>query len=461
MNDMAVDAVRLENGGNDMRKAKILVLMFCCVMCLAGCEKKKEMPIAGEGGNAEHGIVYLFNFKSEIRDQWVEVANQFTKETGIDMKVTTQSNNNYQEEIDELNAGRDVPTLISSNGLSEDWDKIAVNLENTNFYKNLSDDAFSIRYDGKVVAVSYTVEGYGLIYNKKIMEQYFALSSRQKEINSMDDIISQSSFERLVTDMDSHKDELGIKGVFATTTLMPGELWRWTTHLMNLPLYYEYEDKNTDKLEQFDFTYNSQFRQMFDLFLKYSISGLSQMKTATTDDAMKEFAMGKCAFVQNGCWAWSTIETTKDKVVDNEDIAMLPLFFDAGDRQTKGLCVGTETYWYLNSLADKNDQAATLVFLDWLFTSESGKQIASQKLGFIPPMSTFTDEDMPSNPLATEVLKYTQSSESVPWVFNYQMENDFKDGFGSQLVLYAEGKTAWEDVVRWASENWSVYNNVK
>ena len=39
--------------------------------------------------------------------------------------------------------------------------------------------------------------------------------------------------------MQSKKDQLGIDGVFASTSLTPGEDWRWQTHLANLPVYYE------------------------------------------------------------------------------------------------------------------------------------------------------------------------------------------------------------------------------
>ena len=41
---------------------------------------------------------------------------------------------------------------------------------------------------------------------------------------------------------------LGIQGVFASTSLKAGEDWRWQTHTMNVPVYYEYKDDDvTDK----------------------------------------------------------------------------------------------------------------------------------------------------------------------------------------------------------------------
>ncbi len=47
--------------------------------------------------------------------------------------------------------------------------------------------------------------------------------------------------------MTARKADLGIDGVFASTSLSAGEQWRWQTHLANLPLFYEFkDDKNFD-----------------------------------------------------------------------------------------------------------------------------------------------------------------------------------------------------------------------
>ena len=61
--------------------------------------------------------------------------------------------------------------------------------------------------------------------------------------------------EAVVEDMTAHKDDLGIDGVFASTSFAPGEDWRWQTHLMNLPIYYEYKDADVKDEDEISFKY--------------------------------------------------------------------------------------------------------------------------------------------------------------------------------------------------------------
>ena len=91
--------------------------------------------------------------------------------------------------------------------------------------------------DGGVYGIPYVVEGYGIIYNDAIMQKYFALDGAKAA--SMDEINNFAKLKEVVEDMQAKKDELGIEGVFASTSLTPGEDWRWQTHLANIPVYYE------------------------------------------------------------------------------------------------------------------------------------------------------------------------------------------------------------------------------
>ena len=92
--------------------------------------------------------------------------------------------------------------------------------------------------DGGVYGIPYVVEGYGIIYNDAILQKYFALDGAKAA--SMDEINNFAKLKEVVEDMQAKKDELGIEGVFASTSLTPGEDWRWQTRLANIPVYYEF-----------------------------------------------------------------------------------------------------------------------------------------------------------------------------------------------------------------------------
>ena len=97
------------------------------------------------------------------------------------------------------------------------------------------------------------------------MEKYFATNS--PVVSSVDEINNFDTLKAVVEDMQAKKDELGIEGVFASTSLLPGEEWRWQTHTANLPIYQEYQDKGVSDLDEIEFTYSDNFKDILDLYL--------------------------------------------------------------------------------------------------------------------------------------------------------------------------------------------------
>ena len=150
-------------------------------------------------------------------------------------------------------------------------------LKNTKFYSILSDKSMALTDGDKVLAVPYAVEGYGIIYNDAIMKKYFALPSKAVSISSADEITNFATLKAVVEDMTKHKTELGIKGVFASTSLAAGNQWRWQTHLVDVPLYYEMKDKGIPmgtKMATFDFTYSDNMKNIWDLYLQNSTTAV-------------------------------------------------------------------------------------------------------------------------------------------------------------------------------------------
>ena len=179
-------------------------------------------------------------------------------------------------------------------------------------------------------------------------------------IKSTDEIKSYQKLKEVAEDMQAKKDELGIEGAFASTSLTSGEDWRWQTHLANAPIWQEYQDKNVEDTNEIDFSYNKEFKNLFDLYLDNSTVAKTLAPSKTVSDSMAEFAQGKAAMVQNGNWAWSQIAETSGNVVKEDKIKFLPMYMGLPDEENYGINVGTENYLGVNSEASEVDQKATL-----------------------------------------------------------------------------------------------------
>ena len=434
-----------------MKKLGIILAMALSmsVTMLSGCGKQE----------AEVGEVYYLNFKPEAADTWEEIASEYTAETGVKVKILTAASGNYEQTLKAEIAKREAPTLFQINGPIgySTWKNYCADLSNTDLYSWLMDKSLAVSDGSAVYGIPYVVEGYGIIYNDEIMQKYFKLSTKNTPYNNMDEVNNFEKLKAVVEDMTAQKDALGIEGVFASTSFSAGEDWRWQTHLANLPVYYEFKDKGIGDSDTIDFSYSDNFKNIFDLYVDNSCTPKTGLVSKTVNDSMEEFALGKVAMVQNGNWAWGQISSVAGNIVKEENVKFLPIYTGVSGEENQGLCTGTENFICVNSMASEADKQASIDFIEWVYSSDKGKDYVTNKLGFISPFNTFTEEESPKDPLAREVLAYMADSSkvSVSWNFTAFPSQQFKDRFGSSLLNYCKGEITWDDVIRSTKQDWA------
>lgn len=428
----------------------------------------------GQDGKTE---IYFLNFKPEIADVYeTKVKPAFEAENpGYTLKVVTAASGTYEQTLKSEQAKSNPPVIFQTNGpvgLANSKNEAAV-LENTNFYQLLGDKSMALKLEGKVAAIPYAVEGYGIIYNDAIMRKYFALPNKAVNISSMDQVKNFDTLKAVVEDMQRNKDALGIKGVFASTSMSAGNQWRWHTHTVNVPLFFEFVEKNKSleplvtglASETITFKYGDNYKKLLDLYANNSVTEKGLLGSKSVDDSMAEFALEQCAMVQNGNWAAAQILGTPGNKVKPEDIKFLPLYMGIDGEENYGLCVGTENYLCINKNASPEAQKGADVFLTWLFSSDTGKKLVSNDLMFITPFNTFKADELPADPLSQQVSIWMNKPgvTSVAWSFNAIPSEEWKNAVGSALLQYFEGKTDWSAVEKtavdqWASE-WKIKNS--
>ena len=446
-----------------MSKKKLVSLGLVLTMVasmFAGCgkkEEKDEKPSAVATAAPDEkvtGNVYYFNFKPEQSKQFEKAAEEFMKENeGINVKVVTEANGQYQTGLTAEMSKEEFPSLFIINGPAgyASWKEYCAELTGTELDKLATDDKYKVISDGKVYGLASCLEGYGIIYNKEIIDKYCALEGAL--IKSVEDITSYEVLNNVATDMTAKKADLGIDAAFASTTTEASDNWRWVTHLNNMPLYFEFKDnKITELTDTIEFKYADNYRNVFDMYLKNDIAG---EREKSTDDAVTQFALGRCAFVQNGSWAWGTISSAKGNVVKAENCGFLPIYCGADDANT-GICVGTENFFAVNAKSSEDDQKATIKFLEWLYTSETGKKILKDELQFISPYTTEANTDS-DNPLINQIAKDSAAGKITGWTFQLIPSENFKQEIGYKLKAYAEDMSDdnWNAFVQTYKDTWA------
>ena len=146
-----------------MRKLlSVLLISVMTMSLLIGC-----------GAKEEKGSVYYLNFKPEQDKQWKELAEIYTKETGVEVIVETAAAGQYETTLKAAMAKSDAPTLFQVNGPVglESWKNYCYDLKDSKIAKELTSNDFALMDGDKMAGIAYVIETYGIIYNKELLKK--------------------------------------------------------------------------------------------------------------------------------------------------------------------------------------------------------------------------------------------------------------------------------------------------
>ena len=419
-----------------MRKILSVLLVVTCLVLgfsLISCEK-------------EVGSVYYLNFKPEQDAAWQRLAKKYTEETGVEVKVVTAAAGTYESTLTAELDKDEAPTLFQINGLTgyKSWKNYCLDLTNTDLHKELTSNDFAVMSEGKVYGIAYVYEGYGIIVNKKLLKDAGY---------DIGDIKSYADLERVSKDITARKDTLGFSA-FTSAGLDGSSSWRFSGHLANMPLFYEFEqDKITNQPATIKGTYLNEFKKVWDLYINNSTVPAAQLPSKTGVDTLAEFTTGKAVFYQNGTWEYSNVIT--NSVAKASDLGYLPIYMGIRDEK-QGLSCGTENYWSVNKEASKADQEVTLKFLHWVVTSEEGTTALAKDMGFVSPFKKAKDVD---NVLCNIMNEYVANGcYNVSWAFNHTPNVDaWRAGVVDALAAYSADQTLtnWDKVKTAFVKGWA------
>ena len=426
---------------------KFLALILALVMALSLVACGGNSGAQGEGdGDAATGSVYYLNFKPEAEEAWQALAKTYTEQTGVPVKVVTAASGEYEtmlvSEMDKDGA----PTLFQCNeGGVATWGDFCYDLSSSAVYNELASKDYALKNaDGEVISIAYCLETYGIIVNKALLEQAG---------HSLDEITDFDSLKAVADDIHARADELGFDA-FTSAGLDGSSSWRFSGHLSNMPLFYEFRDDGvSSKPATIKGTYLDNYKQIWDLYITDSATTGAALLTATGDQAEAEFGEGKAVFYQNGTWEYSNLTAADKFAMNPDDLTMIPIYCGVEGEEKAGLCTGTENYWSVNKNAKEEDIKATLDFLYWVVTSEEGTTMMAEQFGACP----FNSSKAPSNPFSALANEYVANGcYPVTWAFNYTPAvNDWRAAVVDALSKYTAGNGSWDDVKTAFVEGWA------
>ena len=382
-----------------MKKYFSLFLASICILScitLSGCGKKKTK-----------GEVYFLNFKPESASVYEELAKKYEQEKGVKVKVVTAAANNYEQTLKSEIAKSSAPTIFQVNGPIgyDSWKDYCLDIKDSKLYDILSDKSIAIKDGDGVYGIPYVVEGYGIIYNSRLLATAGF---------SQDDIRDFTSFADIVKLITAAKRTQGFSA-FAAPDLSN------TDHGALLCLLAGLTDSEAT------------LRSFWDLYRENCTRSGSKLTQATRQDALNDFLSGKAVFYLGGTWDYDDISK-----IANYDLGFMPVY-TAQQQENPGLYHSSTGYWCVNSQADEMDIQASLDFLNWLVTAQEGEAAPADRLEYLMP---FQDVAYAGNPLEKLVLESMRSSqENVHWTSCDTLTPEILRQFGDALIAYTKDPT--------------------
>lgn len=440
-----------------MKKILAMLLALCMIFALCACGSSAapaatEAPAAdaateapAEEAPAAEGSVYYLNFKPESDEAWQALAKTYTEQTGVPVKIVTAASGTYQETLTAEMDKSEAPTMfqVGNQGAVDTWGEYCYDLTNTDVWNEMTTHAFDmVGDDGFTYSIGYCYECFGIIVNKALLEQAG---------HSIDEITNFESLKAVADDIHARASELGFDA-FSSAGLDGSSSWRFSGHLANMPLYYEFRDDGvTSQPATITGAYLDNFKAIWDLYTTDSATTGADLLAATGDASEAEFGNGEAVFYQNGSWEYPNL--VGNFGMDPANLQMIPIYCGVEGEEDAGLCSGTENCWAVNAEADEADIQATLDFMKWVVTSDEGTILLAEQFGPCPFKSAKTPENVffaDANDLTAEG-KYV-----VTWAFNYTPAvDDWRAAVVDALGQYTAGTGDWDAVVSAFVDGWA------
>ena len=439
-----------------MKKLFALLLALAMVLSLAACgapaapapteaPAAPEAPAATEAPKAEApaeaGSVYYLNFKPEFNDALTELAATYTANTGVEVKVVTAASGDYSNT---LNANIDDVTIFNIGNMSglKDWDEYALDLTGSSIAAELTTNDFNLYNEaGELKAIGYCYESFGIIVNTALLAEYGYTTA---------DITNFESLKAVCEDINSKSAETGVYA-FSDAGLDGSSSWRFSGHLANMPLFYEFRDNGiTEQPAEITGAYMDNFKNIWDLYINSAAADVTSLTSGTGDESKAQFAEGKAVFYQNGTWEYAGLI---EAGMTDDMLAMIPIYCGVEGEEKAGLCSGTENCWAVNAKASEADQKASIDFLTWLVTDADAAKVFVDQLGAVP----FKNCPASANKFIVDGnALLANGNYAVTWAFNHTPNVDsFRATLVTALASYSAGGD-WADVVSAFVDGWAI-----
>lgn len=367
-----------------------------------------------EISNEENITLEIFHHKVPWIDSWAEMEKDYEMQSNVSLETEiVGGSSDWRTLLKTKFSANKAPDIFVIEGESDYqlWKDYIEPLDDQPWTSNMLPIAKeSATKDGHIIGIPLTIEGYGYIYNKDLF--------KKAGINKLPENFSE---------MEAVVAKLKANGITPFASGF-GTWWVISNHFTNIPFAQQenpmqfIEDLNNNKESIQNNSIFKDWKKSFDLVINNS-----EDNPLTCDHHMQvsKMANNQVAMIQQGNWKQAPLYDTNPDL----DIGLLPIFIGDNKEKANKIPVGIPFMLCINSQSTEDEKAAAKDFINWLLTSEEGKNYLVNDFAVIPSF----DNIQPGENLggvSADILKFAQEGKTIPWTFSYWPDgavNEFSD----------------------------------
>ncbi|MHA7966560.1 ABC transporter substrate-binding protein [Paenibacillus sp. CAU 1782] len=303
--------------------------------------------------------------------------------------------------------------------------------------------------EGKFLGIPWTAQGYGLLYNKRVVEEAIGGAFDPASIKTRDDLAALFA---------------KIEAAGTAPVMLHGADWSLGAHYLGLT--YSLQSDNLEENLAFveelkngnvKLTENPQFNGLmdtFDLLAQYNARKKDPLVADYNKDSA-DFANGNAAFYFMGDWTWAVVGPLEGR--DQEfGIIPVPISNNASDFGNSQIAYSEPKLLAIdNSGSTPEQQEAAKAFLEWLVTSEKGQTAIVSEMGLSMPYKDVAVKG--TNIISEAVTQYVDQGKGMNiGVINY-FPQDYWAKTGASMQKYLVGNIDRQGLADEVEAYWKSY----
>lgn len=389
---------------------------------------------SGDSAGGDSITLTYFNTSAEVNtmfEQMFERYNELNPNVTIEL-IPTAVGEGQQEKLQSLYASGNAPTMMNvdpANVIEYAPRLLALTAENAPWLSYANDGVVEAgTFDGKTLGVPFSVQGYGLLYNKRVINEIFGGNFDPASINTRDAL-------------GAFLDRIEATGVAAT--LLHGANWSLGGHYLTLS-YAVQGPATTDGTGFIDRIASGQakvedspifqgYMDTIDMLVDHNYNKADPLVGDINADTLA-FGQGKSATYFMGDWAW-TIMGTLEGVDQEYGFIPVPWSNNPADYgNTQVVMVLPKLFAIDASNSTPEQQQAAADFTGWALTDPEGQQFFIDA-GFYMPF-TNVRSDVTYNTMTQSISDYANAGKTINLgVFSY-ISGDAWTQTGNLMLQY-------------------------